>query len=188
MQRIVIDHIPLRVDSAVLDIGCGTGWGVMEAAKRAPGGRICGVDISPGMIQAARGKIDGSQNVDFQVADAEELPYSDGSFDFVFSTFSFHHYSEPLKALGEIKRVLKKGGQVYVLDNDRTSFWGFYRLWDFYFKMVERGHVGYYSPKQLMQVFTAAGFSDVALVYNTSEFLKNGKLFGSAMIVQGVKR
>jgi len=89
----------------VLDICCGTG--TLAGAFAARGGRVTGIDFAPTMIEIARSKVGGA---DFQVGDAEALPFPHQSFDVAVCSFGLWHMSEPDRALAEAARVLKKGG------------------------------------------------------------------------------
>jgi ubiquinone/menaquinone biosynthesis C-methylase UbiE len=110
---------PLPGES-VLDVGCGTGT-LAIAAKRAigPTGSVYGIDPSPEMIARARAKAKKrGLDVTFENAVAEALPFPDARFDIVLSTVMLHHLPRKvrLQALGEIRRVLKPGGRVVIVE------------------------------------------------------------------------
>lgn len=105
---------------AVLDVGSGTGTLLlMLAEKVGREGRVEGIDASPEMVEEARKKLakDGSQ-ANAQVALIEEIPFGDGEFDLVTSTYVFHHLPDDLKrkGLAEIRRVLKPGARFLLVD------------------------------------------------------------------------
>lgn len=114
----------LQPGDVVLDVGCGTGTFAIAAARRVgPSGSVHGIDASPEMIARARKKAGkASVDVDFRNAVVEALPYPDGNFDVVMSTLMLHHL--PRKArqecAREIRRVLKPGGRVLVVDFGTT--------------------------------------------------------------------
>lgn len=89
----------------VLDICCGTGN--LAYAVTARGGHVTGIDFAPTMIEIARSKVAGAN---FQVGDAEALPFANQSFDIALCSFSLWHMSQPDMALAEAARVLKRGG------------------------------------------------------------------------------
>jgi ubiquinone/menaquinone biosynthesis C-methylase UbiE len=105
----------------VLEVGFGTGNEVLDLASRvAPGGRVCGIDISPGMLAVAQDKIAGQTTavpVELQVGDARQLPYPADSFDAVYSSFTLELFPEEdlPTVLAEVKRVLRRGGRVGVV-------------------------------------------------------------------------
>jgi ubiquinone/menaquinone biosynthesis C-methylase UbiE len=103
----------------VLDVGCGPGRLAIHLAWQAPSLTVTGIDISPEMIELARRRAEASglsDRVHFQVADAAALPFPDHQFDRVVSTLSLHHWTEPVRGLAEIRRVLKPTGRAYIYD------------------------------------------------------------------------
>jgi len=118
-----------------LDIGCGTGTLTRQIYDALPADaprRVCGVDAAEAMIAVAQKKAGARPGLAFAAALAEELPYPDGSFDRVLSTFFFHHlnYELKVKSLAEIARVLRPGGQAAILDVDVPySFFGQICAW-----------------------------------------------------------
>jgi SAM-dependent methyltransferase len=120
----------MRVPSGarVLDVGCGSGWATRLLAEHAMNGQVTGIDISDEMIRLARESSGAFPNADFEVASAENLPFSDNEFSHAFSMESLYYYSDILKALTEIHRVLRPGGLfVAVVDlyweNEATHQW-----------------------------------------------------------------
>ena len=98
----------------LLDVGCGTGPMIELLSKEYPDIRLTGLDITPGMIEAAQAK--GIPNATFVVGDSEDLPFEDGSFDAVICTNSFHHYPNPQAFFDGVKRVLRPGGRLVLRD------------------------------------------------------------------------
>ena len=112
----------------MLDIGCGSGWATRLLAGYAINGQVTGIDISDEMIRVARESSQAFPNTDFEVASAEQLPFTDNEFTHAFSMESLYYYSDILKALTEIHRVLRPGGLfVAVVDlyweNEATHQW-----------------------------------------------------------------
>lgn len=123
LHRRVVADLALDQPAAVLDVGCGTGTltrQIYDALPATAPRRVCGVDAAEAMIEVARKKAGPHPGLEFAAALAEELPDPDGSFDRVLSTFFFHHlnYGLKVKALAEIWRVLRPGGQAAILDVD----------------------------------------------------------------------
>jgi O-methyltransferase / aklanonic acid methyltransferase len=103
----------LKPGLKVLDVGCGPGIPSLNAAEFVgPDGSVIGIDIAAGMVEraSARGRRLGVRNVEFRQADAEELPFPDGSFDVVLSNFSLIHCPNRNQALEEMRRVVKRPG------------------------------------------------------------------------------
>lgn len=116
--------LALRPGECVLDIGVGPGLLAAEmAVEVGPNGRICGIDISDSMlaIAASRARDNGSALLELCHADANHLPYPDESFDAVVSTQVFEYIEDIQGALAEVRRVLRPGGRVLLLDTDWDS-------------------------------------------------------------------
>jgi SAM-dependent methyltransferase len=109
--------------SVVLEAGCGVGAQTVTLAKRSPDARFTAVDISPDSIAEAARRADaaGITNVEFRHADIFALPYAPESFDHVFACFILEHLSRPVEALVILKRLLKPGGTVTVIEGDHGS-------------------------------------------------------------------
>lgn len=95
----------------VLDVACGTGDMVVELLKH--GCTVTGVDLSEDMMAIARQKAPAAT---FMLADAEHLPFPDGSFDAVTCAFGVRNFVHLEKGLGEMLRVLKPGGRMVILE------------------------------------------------------------------------
>jgi SAM-dependent methyltransferase len=89
----------------LLDLACGPG--AATAAAIAAGAHVTGVDFSPAMIDVARESCPGA---DFQLADAEDLPFRDASFEAVIANFGIHHVECPERAIAQARRILVPGG------------------------------------------------------------------------------
>jgi ubiquinone/menaquinone biosynthesis C-methylase UbiE len=133
MRRFVISQsLRLTKQGQAVDLGCGAGQLVMEMAQNTPGLNITGIDLSDDLLANARvsaqqlGLLGGQ--VDFRLGNAEEIPFPNQSLDLVISTVSLHHWSEPVKVLNEIDRVLKPGGAFYIFDLRRDMAPPFYLL------------------------------------------------------------
>lgn len=98
-------------DGRVLDIGCGNGWATRLMAEQAPDGRVVGIDISDEMVDLARESSASFSNLEFREASAEKLSFAEGEFTHAFSMESLYYYGDILRALQEIRRVLKSGGK-----------------------------------------------------------------------------
>lgn len=108
----------------LLDGGCGPGAITADLANVVSPGKVTGIDVDESQITAARANAveNGVTNVSFQVGSLYKLPFPDESFDAVFSHAVMEHLSEPLTALQEMKRVLKKEGIIGVRCGDTGAF------------------------------------------------------------------
>lgn len=109
--------------SLVLEAGCGVGAQTIALARSSPGAHIASVDLSYGSVVAARETIQeaGFPNVTFMQADIYHLPFKPAAFDHIFVCFVLEHLSEPVKALSSLKKLLKTGGTVTVIEGDHGS-------------------------------------------------------------------
>jgi arsenite methyltransferase len=132
LRDAILNSIPWRGDEHLLDVGCGHGLMLIGAAKRLTSGCATGVDIWSQVDQKDNGAEAARENarregvaerVKIQTADARELPFPDQSFDVVLSSFAIHNISDTSgreKAIREIARVLKPGGQLVMADIRHT--------------------------------------------------------------------
>jgi ubiquinone/menaquinone biosynthesis C-methylase UbiE len=103
----------------VLEVGCGTGSLLLLLKRQQPAAEVVGLDPDPAALAIARRKARRA-GVSFRLDQgfADALPYADGSFDHVLSSFMFHHLSrdEKEQALREVRRVLAPGGRFHMAD------------------------------------------------------------------------
>jgi ubiquinone/menaquinone biosynthesis C-methylase UbiE len=109
--------------SRVLEAGCGVGAQTVALAGNSPRALITSIDISPSSVaEAARTVAEaGLSNVRFQQADIFSLPFGPDSFDHIFVCFVLEHLSKPVEALLALKKVLRAGGTITVIEGDHGS-------------------------------------------------------------------
>jgi ubiquinone/menaquinone biosynthesis C-methylase UbiE len=110
----VISMLDLKPGERVLDIAAGTGVGAFMASDRiGPAGELVATDISEKMVEATRAEAEerGVSNMRFGRMDAEELDFSDGSFDAVMCILGLMYPADPQTAIAEMYRVLRHGGR-----------------------------------------------------------------------------
>ena len=110
LYKSVFDRVGVNRGTRLLDVGCGAGLAAQLAAEL--GAQVSGIDASPAFIEIARERLPGG---DFCVGDMEELPYADASFDVVTDFNSIQHAANPVAALSEAKRVVRRGGRIAVV-------------------------------------------------------------------------
>jgi ubiquinone/menaquinone biosynthesis C-methylase UbiE len=108
-----IDLARLSGDERILDLGCGNGLYLAELSRREHRGAVCGMDLSPGMLSAARSR----SGTALLVGDAQRLPFADDSFDCVLAIHMLYHLPDRDRGLSEIRRVLRPGGVALALTN-----------------------------------------------------------------------
>jgi len=110
----------LRAEMHVLDAGCGPGSITLGLAAAVAPGKVVGIDVQPSQVEQARALADqrGVTNVRFEATNVYELPFPDGSFDAAFANAVLMQLREPVRALAELRRVLRPGGIAGVRDLD----------------------------------------------------------------------
>lgn len=155
-QSAVISLLDLEENDYFLDVGCGTGWALGRISTLLNGrGQFYGIDLSSKMIDRATENFKEWDNFHFVKANAEAIPIENDFFDIIICTNSFHHYFDPLKALSEMRRLLKPGGKVYILDPTADSW--FSKLIGKISKSVDPAHVKTYSSKEFQDLFAKSG-------------------------------
>jgi ubiquinone/menaquinone biosynthesis C-methylase UbiE len=156
VQTAALGALALNAGDALLDLGCGTGAAVREAALAVR--RAVGFDLSPAMIEQARTLAADLDNVEFRVGDVSgPLPFTGGEFTAIVCTTAFHHFLQPLDTIAEMSRVLAPHGRVVIADANRRHPAVF--VLDLALRRFQRSHVGLRSPTQLMRDLSAAGFA-----------------------------
>src|SRR3989338_2647216 len=117
----------------VLEIGCGGGTDILQFAKN--GAIVTGIDLTQTAIQITKKRFDAyNLKGTFIQADAENLPFEDNNFDFVYSLGVLHHTPDTERAIREAYRVLKPNGKILI--HLYAKGWKHYLLRKFYFKLM----------------------------------------------------
>ncbi len=199
-------HILRRPDARLLDLCCGTGdltFALLRETGKTPGlpntnadrgTRVCGVDFAHPMLVRAADKSKERQ-IGWIEADALHLPIPGATFDLVTSAFGFRNLADYDAGLREIARVLKRGGEIGILDFGEPKG-AIGALYHFYFRHVlpkvgtmisgVRGPYAYLpasvarfpAPEEMLERMRAAGFTDVSWTPYT---------FGIAGLYRGTK-
>lgn len=137
-RKKAIRHLERFNPSKILDVATGTGDFAIQAS-RINQSSIVGVDISEGMLEAGRKKIQRlglTQRVRLENGDSENLQFEDNYFDAVIVAFGVRNFENLDKGLKEINRVLKPGGRLVVLEISEPDGFPWKQLFDFYFKRI----------------------------------------------------
>jgi ubiquinone/menaquinone biosynthesis C-methylase UbiE len=155
IQRMAIELADIKPFERVLDLGCGPGDGTARIAQT--GATAIGLDYSEGMIVKARKE--PATTGKLTRGDAGRLPFKDASFDKVVCTNSFHHYPDHFAALKEVRRVLKPGGMLVLVDPRADNIFGWVAI-DVAEKMVfGLDEVRIFSREAWTRMLHDAGFS-----------------------------
>jgi ubiquinone/menaquinone biosynthesis C-methylase UbiE len=118
LARRVADELP--AGAKVLEVAPGPGYFAIELAKL--GGDVTCLDISHTFVEIARrNAAQAHVKVDFRQGNASSMPFAEGSFDFLLCRAAFKNFSEPVRALQEMRRVLKPGGKALIIDLRRDA-------------------------------------------------------------------
>jgi ubiquinone/menaquinone biosynthesis C-methylase UbiE len=119
MAKQMADKIP--ANGNVLEIAPGPGYFCMELAKLG-NYHITGLDISKSFVEIARrNAAEAGLKIDFREGNASDMPFQDNTFDFTFCQAAFKNFSEPVKAIAEMYRVLRPGGLSVISDLRRDA-------------------------------------------------------------------
>jgi ubiquinone/menaquinone biosynthesis C-methylase UbiE len=162
------EWLGLRAQGQVLEVAIGTGRNLPHYPADVT---ITAIELSPAMLAIARQRaVDLGRDADLREGDAEHLPFDDASFDTVACAFSLCTIPSPIAALGEMRRVLRPGGRLLLVDHIRSSWPPVYALqW-----LLERPTIhsaGEHFTRRQLPLVKAAGFQVVE-----SERLKAGSV------------
>ncbi len=153
-NRMTVELAEMAPDDVVVDIGCGSGEAVREAALRVTRGRVIGIDPAPAMLRFAReltADHERQARIEYHEAPAEKLPVPDSTATVVLAINSMHHWQEPDAGLAEVQRILKPGGRLFLGEEEvgRSKF--------------GHGEGKMADPNYVLGLLEGAGFVDVTL-------------------------
>lgn len=197
-RRNTINKLKLCKPTLILDIATGTADFAI-AATRIKGTKVLGIDISEGMLEVGRNKIEKkklTESIELIKADSENLPFVNDKFDAAIVGFGVRNFENLKKGLTEIERVLKPGAVFYVLEFSKPAKSPYKQIYQFYFtkilplvgRMVSKNSNAYtYLPESVKEFPDGEKFltilADVGFVDNKS-FLQT---FGIATIYEAHK-
>ena len=120
----LLDDLAIRGCERLLFVECGDGWVAEEAWRRMAKGYVCGVDRSVKLVALATQLRSVPGRLEFKTWDGHHLALPDGCFDRVVSRLVSEHDSEQVSALEEVRRVLRPGGELYLVERDRDPAQG----------------------------------------------------------------
>ena len=138
-KNIIKQLIKMNPTGSLVDVGCGSGNLIVQIAKKFKSLDLIGVDISLEMIELAKQRVINNKfenSIELKIGTAEKLPFDDSSIDFIVSSLSLHHWTNPVEVIEEFQRVLKKDCRFLIFDFRRDSRRFFYGLLTFATKIV----------------------------------------------------
>ncbi|HUS87665.1 MAG TPA: bifunctional demethylmenaquinone methyltransferase/2-methoxy-6-polyprenyl-1,4-benzoquinol methylase UbiE [Bacteroidales bacterium] len=199
-RRKAINEIGKRIDPAtILDVATGTCDLAITALRLSPES-VCAVDFSQRMLEEGRKKIHRKKlekKIDLVIADSEDLPFDDSTFDVAMVAFGVRNFENPGKGLGEMYRVIKPGGVVMVLEFSRPSNFPFRYVYNFYFHRIlpvlgnlfSEGRNAYrYLPESVSKFPEGDDFIDLMREIGFTDLSKRSLTGGVATIYTGNKQ
>jgi 2-polyprenyl-3-methyl-5-hydroxy-6-metoxy-1,4-benzoquinol methylase len=177
--------LKINTKDIIIDIGCGSGVQIRETgASKAK--LAIGVDLNKNALLFAREK--KIPNTDYIIADAEKLPFKSENIDKIICAEIIEHLINPKDMILEIKRVLKKNGEIIITTPNEFSFWGIYELfWDLFGRGRNYGqtHLMFYSPGELKAYFKDFSEANTKTIFFVSPFFA---LFNNDKILSVFKK
>lgn len=177
-RRRLVERAALRPGGSALDVASGTGKVAADLLARVqPGGRVLGVDLSPGMTAVARRRYAGREGLDYVVGDALALPTKDGTFDAATIAFGMRNLPDYRRGFAEMARSVRPGGRVLCLEIARPRSrlarilrWWFDRIVPAIGRVAGQGGAyaylvrsvkAYPAPDRIAEIMREAGLTDV---------------------------
>jgi ubiquinone/menaquinone biosynthesis C-methylase UbiE len=161
-----------------LDIGTGPGIFPIFLSKALPGIRFKGIDLSPVMVEIARGnavEAGISDRIDFQAGSAYSLPCGDQSLDLLLCINTLHHLDRPIDFFNEVARSLKEGGSFVIVDFHRDTSAAFIGIFNLFWKLFFRRHPG--AKKGFLESVYSSYTVEECRTFLGESKLKNWKLY-----------
>jgi SAM-dependent methyltransferase len=155
-----LSKVEIAFDSVILDVGCGGGKTVGKLAHLAPTGRVFGIDVSPDMVAYSKKvneKLIAQNRVQIVKGSVEKMGFPDNYFDLVTAFETYYFWPDFLDALKEIRRVLKSGGKLYLVNEMVQD--GVYEVKNA--ELIKKTHVRLILLKEIRKLMLSIGFVDV---------------------------
>jgi demethylmenaquinone methyltransferase/2-methoxy-6-polyprenyl-1,4-benzoquinol methylase len=197
-RKCAIKKLKSAKPKLILDVATGTADFALEALELSPE-KVIGVDISEGMLRYGREKIKkkGLEGIiELHLGDSEGLKFDDNTFDAVIVSFGVRNFENLEKGLADMKRVLKPGGTLVVLEFSQPEHFPFKQIYNFYFKnilplvgkLVSKDKSAYtYLPESVQQFPYGKAFTDILTKLEFKSVAADPLTFGISSIYTGKK-
>ncbi len=130
---LLLKYVPIKRGVTVLDVGCGTGFPLLELAQRlGPTSMVYGIDLwETGLARAGqKAQLWNVKNVELKLADAAAMPFPEGQFDLIVSNLGINNFSDPEMVLRECWRVSKRSARIVITTNLQGHMREFYDVFE----------------------------------------------------------
>ena len=197
-RRRAVEHLNDIQPKTILDVATGTADFAIATMRLKPE-KVIGIDIAEAMLRIGRGKLKkrGLDNViTLYSGEAESIQFETGSFDAAIVAFGARNFEHLEKGLSEMRRVLRDGGKIVVLEFSRPRVFPFKQLYFFYFKtilplvgkLVSKHREAYtYLPDTVMKFPEGKAFLKILQKIGFTKIEEERLTFGIATIYAGIK-
>ncbi|WP_226585527.1 class I SAM-dependent methyltransferase [Halobacillus litoralis] len=154
---LILNWVEPRPDWKVLDIATGGGHVAKTLSPHVH--RVFATDLTKEMLQNTSSHLEKYANIEYVIADAENLPFLDESFDAVTCRIAPHHFPSPLQFIQESYRVLKPGGKWLMIDNVAPEDPELDRFYNTFEKQRDPGHVRALKKSEWNEMLRSQGFT-----------------------------
>ena len=186
-------HCPAFDSGDILDIGCATGYQLRLLAKSHPNANLVGLDLSSKMTEQAEIAAKTSSNRfhflsdDWENLDSEIQSYlNQFNFKLIICANTFHYFSNPRQAIGQMYEMLDTDGMLLVLEREKSSSL-LTSIWGFIHRHFIKDQVEFYSADTITDYLLQVGFDNVEITSTIKKYFWKGKLFTSIAIIKGNK-
>ena len=149
----ILEFVKISEGMRILDLGTGSGYLSFPIAKNNPGCEVIGLDIVNAALETNRMRADseGIKNLSFISYDGIDFPFEEKSFDLVVTRYALHHFPDIEHSIGEVSRVLKSDGMLFISDpcpNECDTE----RFVDDYMRLKKDGHIKFYTKDQWIDI------------------------------------
>ena len=157
MKMFLLSKFSVKKNDKVLDVACGNGWFLSELFERKQI-QGYGIDISPKMIEIAKGKY---PSINFQVGSSDKLEYKENFFDIITVNAAFHHFPEPEKFIMEAQKCLKTNGKIYITEIYVPPI--IRHVFNLFMPISKNGDYKLYAPKEIKNLYEQVGIKNIEI-------------------------